>query len=70
MNYTWVLKRCEKPIFHMLIIFVMSLINYILTMPSRFFPSTILLPFLFLAKFKNNLVYVLNQNFIPIIFLV
>ena len=70
MNYTWVLKRCEKPIFHMLIIFVMSLINYILTVPSKFIPSTILLPFLFLAKFKNNLVYVLNQSFIPIIFLV
>ena len=70
MNYTWILKRCRKPILHMLIIFVISLINYILTVPPRFFSSTILLPFLFLAKFKNNLVYVLNQNFVPVIFLV
>ena len=54
----------------MLIIFVIRLINYILTVPPRFFSSTILLPFLFLAKFKNNLVYVLNQNFVPVIFLV
>ena len=70
MNYTWILKRCKKPILYMLIIFVMSLINYILTVPPRFSSSTILLPLLFLAKFKNNLVYVLNQNFVPIILLV